>query len=115
MALNGALSVDRLVGGVWLLAASGEHDLATLGALERALAEVRRGGTKAVVDLSEATFIDSTIIGELVRHARSEGEQLVVVAPPGTRPRQVLDIVCFEEMVPVFDTRDAALRAFEAC
>jgi anti-anti-sigma factor len=113
MAANGTLSLHRMAGGVWLVAASGEHDLATVGEFAEAFAEVRRGGTRTVVDLSETTFIDSTVIGELVRHAQSDGERVVVVAPAGTMPRRVLDVVRFEEMVPVYETRDGALGAFE--
>jgi anti-sigma B factor antagonist len=111
MAANGTLSLHRLDGGVWLVAASGEHDLATADEFAQAFAEVRRGGTRAVVDLSEATFIDSTVIGELVRHSQAEGERLAVVAPSGTMPRRVLDVVRFEQLVPVFETRNRALAA----
>jgi anti-anti-sigma regulatory factor len=83
----------------------GEHDLATLPAVREALLHVR----SLVVDLSEATFIDSSVIGALMhagQHAR-----LVIVSPAGTRPRNVLDFVRAGDIVAVVESRATALEA----
>jgi anti-anti-sigma regulatory factor len=98
--------------GLWLVVLAGEHDLSTASRLEQALAEVERSGTDVIMDFSEATFIDSSTLRQVVRHARKPRETVVVVAPPGTAPRRVFDLVMpGHSPIPVCDTREDALRA----
>jgi anti-anti-sigma factor len=52
-----------LDGEVSVVAVRGEHDLATADALRRQLEELRAQGSPFVVDLTEATFIDSAVLG----------------------------------------------------
>ena len=46
--------------GVWILALRGEHDLATRPSLEEELGRVAAAGGRVVVDLSHASFLDSS-------------------------------------------------------
>jgi anti-sigma B factor antagonist len=83
--LEFAVSSRRLTNGTWVVAARGEVDLYTAPELERALAgPLTKGALQLVVDLTAATFIDSTALHVLLRAARQldgkEGE-LIVVAP----------------------------------
>jgi hypothetical protein len=86
----------------------GEHDLATLPDVRQALIHVR----SLVVDLSAATFIDSGVVGALLRAARETC--LVVVAPVGSRPRNVLDFLRAGDLVSIVDEREAALQVFRS-
>jgi anti-anti-sigma factor len=52
---------------VWL---SGEHDLATKGAVSAALADALADEADVVVDLTDARFMDACILGVMV-HSRS--------------------------------------------
>jgi len=83
----GTVSVDHLGQERWVVELSGEHDLSTVGDLRESLEAIFAQGTLVVIDLSAATFIDSSILGELVRAQRrvdrDSGEQLAVVAPAG--------------------------------
>ena len=97
-------------GALWLVVASGEHDLSTAPRLESALARIREHGTEAILDFSDATFVDSAIVLAIMRHARTPGESTVVVAAPGTAPRRTFDLVHLDSTVPVCDSRDEALR-----
>jgi anti-sigma B factor antagonist len=107
----GTISRQELSETAWLVALSGEHDLATAPEVRRAIDAATRPGSTVVLDLSAATFIDSRVIGEIVEGAR-EGE-LVVVAVPGTEPRRVLDIVGAGNVVTLVDDREAALSKLE--
>jgi anti-sigma B factor antagonist len=78
------VSTARIGADAFVVAASGELDLATVDPLERELDQVfEQGGRRVVVDLSGVSFIDSVALGALVREAkriRSNGGTCVVVA-----------------------------------
>jgi hypothetical protein len=52
--------------GAWLIALEGEHDLSTAALLEQATVGLWQRCTLAVVDLSGAAFIDTTVINWLM-------------------------------------------------
>ena len=99
---------------LWAVSAPGERDLADVDELEAAFNRVLDHGSTLVVDLSETTFIDSTVIGLLVsmqqRIAKDDAHRLAVVAPPGGRPRRLLDMTA-GDAVPVLDDLESALAA----
>ncbi len=72
---------------VSILAVEGEHDLATRQDLRVALERMFADGRNVILDLSRATFIDSTILGLLFytqrRPKRRTGERFSVIVPPG--------------------------------
>jgi anti-anti-sigma factor len=81
----------------------GEHDLATSGALRDAL---RPLFGDVLVDLSDCSFIDSTVIGSLISSAQElerEGHNLSLVVPPeNTNVARTLEIVRIGELIRVF-------------
>ena len=82
--------------GVLLLRASGEVDVVTTAGVHERVAELVRGATGLVLDLSAVTFFDSsgvTMVDRLARACRRAGAGCAVVAPPGTRGRRVLEVV----------------------
>lgn len=104
--------------GVWLIDLFGEHDLSTVPDLQRALDEVFSHGTRILVDLSQTTFIDSTIIGTLIaaerRSQENPDERLILAAPPGGQPASLFDLVQMQQILTIAESRDAALREFTA-
>ncbi|MGH3082383.1 MAG: STAS domain-containing protein [Gaiellaceae bacterium] len=68
----------------FVVSVSGEVDLHTAPEMERELTEVLQlGGNSVVVDLAEVGFIDSTVLGLLLRYKprfRSRGGDLVLVS-----------------------------------
>ena len=68
----------------FVVSVSGEVDLHTAPEMERELVEVLQlGGNSVVVDLAEVGFIDSTVLGLLLRYKprfRSRGGDLVLVS-----------------------------------
>lgn len=102
--LEFAVSSRRLPNGTWVVAATGEVDLLTAPELERAVTgPVTEGATQLVVDLSEATFVDSAALQVLLRAARqldSRARALTVVAPD-PNVRKVFEITGLDRVFAV--------------
>jgi anti-sigma B factor antagonist len=97
-------------GGPVVVGARGELDLHTAPELERALAAVADGAARLIVDLSAATFIDSTTLHVLLVQARrteaAGGELVVVAADPNVR--RVFEITGFDRLFSVVPALEAA-------
>jgi anti-sigma B factor antagonist len=117
MAIRGELIVEKLP-AVWVLGLRGEHDLSTAPSLDAQLEAVFLHGTSVVVDLTDADFIDSSIIGAVFRGLRAAREagtgSLVIAAPPGSFARRVLDTASLEDAVRIFDSRREAIACLES-
>jgi anti-sigma B factor antagonist len=101
--------------GVRVLAVLGELDLQTADQLERLFPQRFSFTAPAVIDLSECGFIDSSGIAVLVRGRRRAVDDghpgLVLVAPPGTQPRRVLELVGLDSRLRLLDSRAEAFDA----
>jgi anti-sigma B factor antagonist len=102
--LEFAISSRRLANGTWVVAISGEVDLYTAPELERALtAPLTAGATQLVVDLTEAKFVDSTVLHVLLRAAQNldgaGGELIAVVPDPNIR--RVFEITGFDRLFSI--------------
>jgi anti-anti-sigma factor len=107
----GKAVAEALGPSLWVLALTGEHDLVTADTLAAAFSRIEQSGTTVVLDLSEATFIDSTTLGAIL-NADRRGENLLLVAPNGGPARRLLDLVNVAAgRISVFETREEALGA----
>lgn len=113
----GDIRVERLGADLWIVSLSGEHDFSNVADLDEALRQVHTHGTRVVLDLSEASFIDSSVIGSVVREARDDarrpGDDLAVVAPTESQARRVLELV-HVECVRIVESREDAITAVRA-
>ncbi len=108
--------IDDTAGDVVVVVVEGEHDIYTAPTLrERLDASLDRGGG-VVVDLTAATFVDSSVLGALLdaRRRAHEAEQGFVVCigdqvEPGVR--RILDITGLVPVLPVVNGREEALAA----
>lgn len=85
---------------------AGEVDPSTAPAVRHALAAAGQHVDVVILDLSRTTYLDSSglrVLFALAGELRDAGGGLELVAPPGTHPRQVLDIVRAGEVVRVHD------------
>jgi anti-anti-sigma factor len=109
------VEVSNVAQHVWVVAVQGEHDLSTVSQLDDAISQVFAAGSRMVIDLSGASFIDSSVLSSLLRARETANQQssddLVIVAPPGTMSRRVIDMTGVGARVPIFDSRQAALFA----
>ncbi|HXA54063.1 MAG TPA: STAS domain-containing protein [Solirubrobacteraceae bacterium] len=90
---------------------AGELDLSTAPRLKRMLLDaLQTGHSRLVVDLSGATFMDSTALGVLVgvRRALEVGEQLTIVCPRGD-VLQIFELTGMRDAFAIVATQDEAL------
>jgi anti-anti-sigma factor len=106
-------------GSIEAITVTGELDLSNVGALDEALANALSGTTKScLLDLSEISFMDSSVIHTLIRWSKeaqvSAREGLaIMVGEADTQATRVLTITGLMKRLPVFASRDAAVRALE--
>ena len=102
-----------------VLELEGEFDLDTVPAIDRFLRRTLGPlyqQDHLVIDLAGTTFIDSSFIGFLVRLSQAQRvkrRELLLVRPVG-QVRKVLAIVGLPNVVPVFETVDAAMDSLIA-
>lgn len=106
-------------GAIDVVAVTGEYDMSNVEALDDALrAALSYETTSCLLDLSQVTFMDSTVIHSLVRWSKeaqvSEREALaIVVGGPETPAARILGLVGLLKRLPVFPSREAARAALE--
>jgi anti-sigma B factor antagonist len=105
------MKTEEVGPGEYVLSPHGDVDLYTAPELR---AELNRlidlGARRIVVDLTTATFIDSTtlgvLLGALKRLRPTGGELSVVCADPNIR--RIFQITLLDRVFSIFDTREAA-------
>lgn len=105
---TGQIIVEQLP-DVAVVALCGEHDVSTAPTVNAELAAVLAIGGNVVVDLLEATFIDSSIIGALFHAAVPEGGIVAIAAASDSLPRRLIDMVALAATVPTFESRESAI------
>ena len=105
------LDVEQDAGCV--VSVSGDADLYAAAGVERELVRlVDEGRGSIVVDLTDATFIDSTMLRVLLtvsKRLRPGGGELLVVCDEHNI-RKIFEITLLDRVFTIFDTRDAALE-----
>jgi anti-anti-sigma factor len=109
--------VEQRADSSWLIALNGEHDLATQPVLEDALERVFATGTTILLDLTDATFMDSTVLGTVIRAQqradRNAHERLLVVAPPESPAGRIIELSGTGSILQLFESRTAAETALK--
>ena len=112
----GRVSVSHHDGnGTWVIALDGEHDLATLPRLEQQTIDVWSHCALAVVDLSRASFIDSSVVHWLLRarhHVEHDRRRRLVVVDgaPDSFAAHVLGVLGLRGALGCYPTADDALQ-----
>jgi anti-sigma B factor antagonist len=109
---QGRIAVHDL-GYVRVVALVGEHDLSTVDRLSDEIDRQFREVSHVVVDLTRATFVDSTVVcalalgGEAARHRSAC--RFAVVASRDSFVRKVFDMVDLRSLMPIYETLEEAL------
>ena len=111
--------LDDAAGDVVLVVIEGEHDIYTAPTLRERLDEALGRGGGVVVDLTAATFVDSSILGALLdarRRAQDQQRGFVVSVGEDVEPgvQRILDITGLVPVLPVVNGREAAIEAARA-
>jgi len=97
-----------------LIELGGEVDLYTAPEFkERMVQVIEEGKTRVVVDLSKATFIDSTTLGVLVggvKRLRPSGGSLAIVCSD-QNIQKIFEITGLDRVFPIHESREEALSA----
>jgi len=109
---TGELALERTDAGVAVLTISGEHDLSTAPFLRRRIDALLDVGTATVVDLSSASFIDSSILGAILDGRRRAADArigfAVVHADGAEAVGRVLEVTGLRAELPVHTQRGEA-------
>src|ERR671932_2222713 len=108
--------LDDTAGDVVVVSVAGEHDIYTAPTLREHLEEALGRGGGIVVDLTEATFVDSSVLGALLdarRRALDAGQGFVVCVGAAVEPggQRILDITGLVPVLPVLAGSDEAIDA----
>ncbi len=106
------IAEQEIDGRTHLIELGGEVDLYTAPAFkEHMTGAIEAGKQQVVVDLSEATFIDSTTLGVLVggeKRLRGGGGSIALVCPDAGI-RKIFEITGLDRVFGIHDSRHAAL------
>jgi anti-sigma B factor antagonist len=112
---TGELALERKEAGLAVVTISGEHDLSTAPKLRRELERLMDEGVATVVDLSPATFIDSSILGVILDTRRRASEARIGFAVAHSNGSEavdrVLDVTGLRKELPVHAGQEEALTA----
>jgi anti-sigma B factor antagonist len=98
-----------------LVRAEGELDAFAAGDISAAFEETGTART-LIADLSAVSFLDSTALGLIVRGVRGIGERggRARVVLPLTTARRIFEITTLDRVLPVSESRAAAVTALAA-
>jgi anti-anti-sigma factor len=93
-----------------VVALSGEHDISTVPTLEKLLDGLDGASSRVVVDLTNAAFIDSSIIHALVTFASQREGRVSAVTAPGTPPARVFELLSLPKLFPTYASTEEAIN-----
>jgi anti-sigma B factor antagonist len=91
----------------------GEHDWATRHELRQVFQSLLRSGELVVVDLSQAEFIDSSVLHNLLRatnEARERGLSVTLQLATARNVRRVFEVTGLLDRLPCVKTREEAIQ-----
>jgi anti-sigma B factor antagonist len=108
--------LDDTAGDVVVVVVAGEHDIYTAPTLRERLDEALERAGGVVIDLTGATFVDSSVLGAMLdarRRALDAGKGYVVCVGDAVEPgvQRILDITGLVPVLPVVNGREEAIQA----
>lgn len=108
---------QHLTEDIWAVVLTGEHDATTAAELRDVLGKARAANRRVVLDLADATFLDSIILGvifEAVREtAYHDEDTFALVAAPGSNVDRILTLTGFTSLLAaIYPSRQAVLQAW---
>jgi anti-sigma B factor antagonist len=111
-----AVEVEFRPPGIALVKLRGEHDIASKQHLTEALATAS-AQLNVLVDLSECTFMDSTVIATFFcacEMLKQRGGRLELVIPQAaTTVQNVAKLTALDKILPIHETQRAAVASFQ--
>jgi len=106
----GQLHFDTSEPGTAIVALEGEHELFSAAKLQRQLDALVGEGLDIVLDLSEATFVDSSVVSVLLsarNRARELGTGFAIVMDDSTAEpvQRLFEITGLASLLPIVESR----------
>jgi anti-anti-sigma factor len=112
------VTLEQLTADIWVVSLFGEHDISMVDALRDRLDEAFTNDPRLIIDLTEATFVDSTVLGVLfavTNHTAGSvaRETLALVVTPGSTVHRTIALAGFTPpIVATYPSRDEVLAAW---
>jgi anti-anti-sigma factor len=100
-----------------VLAISGEVDISNIDSITHAIYELPNTEEGLLIDLSDVSYLDSSAVSllhDLAMRLRSRAQRMIVVSPPHSPPRRILDLTALYVNAPIADTLDSGIRLLRA-
>ena len=100
-------------GGITVAAISGEVDVSNASEIARAFEDLSQVSLGMVVDLRELVYLDSSgisLLHDLALRMRQRWTRLVVVSPPSSPPRRVLELTALDSHTLILDELEPAIE-----
>jgi anti-anti-sigma factor len=93
-------------GASLVLSISGEVDISNIERIAEVIYALPNTDAGLLIDLSEVSYLDSSAVSllhDLAMRLRKRAQQLIVVSPPQSPPRRVLELTALYLNAPVAD------------
>jgi anti-sigma B factor antagonist len=103
--------------GVRVAAIIGEVDVSNAGEVASAFSDLSGLSAGLVIDLSGLDYLDSSgiaLLHDLALRLRERFQRLIVVSPPSTPPRRVLELTALDSQTLILDELEIAIEALTA-
>ena len=113
---DGAIRVDSEKDGIIAVCLEGDFDLTNAPVLRDHIDRTLESGNDLIIDLSQVTFIDSSVISVLFHGAKAvEGRDQAVVLQVATAPivERALELVEIERVLPRAHNRPEAIQLIQ--
>jgi len=100
-------------GASLVLRISGEVDISNIDTIADAIYGLPNTEEGLLIDLSDVTYLDSSAVSllhDLAMRLRGRTQRMVVVSPPSTPPRRILDLTALYVNAPVADALKSGLK-----
>lgn len=101
-------------GSSLLVAISGEVDISNIDSIADIIHALPNTEDGLLIDLTDVSYLDSSAVSllhDLAMRLRSRAQRMVVVSPPGTPPRRILELTALYVNAPVADGLDEGIRS----
>jgi anti-sigma B factor antagonist len=116
---EGKIDVEHLSATTAAVVLRGEHDVYTVPALRERFSELHAQELFVIVDLSQTSFLDSSVLGAMLgatETARGQGRSVAVVLgdPPPDAVARIFEVTGLADVLPTRATRAEAHEIFAA-
>ncbi|MGH3048589.1 MAG: STAS domain-containing protein [Gaiellaceae bacterium] len=96
-----------------VVAISGEVDISNIDSVANVVQALPNVQDGLLIDLSDVRYLDSSAVSllhDLAMRLRNRAQRLIVVSPPETPPRRVLELTALYVNAPVADELDSGIE-----